>query len=145
MKSAGWHGRHTLPSTSFPRLGAYVVPQPCNLDGISMNIQEENSAHYFRVQSECEQTLVSSGQILYQAASWKLILQSSMLQRFTAESSLDLGALRKLNNKQRQVLMFLILLLKFLTHFPFLYLSSHCFLSQYSLFSLSTIPSFSSG
>ena len=34
------------------------MPQPCNLDGISMNIQEENSAHYFRVQSEREQTLV---------------------------------------------------------------------------------------
>ena len=44
---------------SFPRLVAYrVVPQPCNLDGISMNIQEENSALYFRVQSEREQTLV---------------------------------------------------------------------------------------
>ena len=34
------------------------MPQPCNLDGISMNIQEENSAHYFRVQSERKQTLV---------------------------------------------------------------------------------------
>ena len=32
-------------------------------------------------------SLVSSGQTLYQAASWRLILQSSMLQRFTAESS----------------------------------------------------------
>ena len=31
--------------------------QSCNLDGISMNIQEENSACY-RVQSEREQTLV---------------------------------------------------------------------------------------
>ena len=51
------HGRHTPPPTSFPRLVAYRVPQPCNLDGISMNIQEENSARYFRVQSECEQTL----------------------------------------------------------------------------------------
>ena len=29
-----------------------------DFDGISMNIQEENSAHYFRVQSEREQTLV---------------------------------------------------------------------------------------
>ena len=52
------HGRHMTPSTSFPRLVAYRVPQPCNLDGISMNIQEENSALYFRVQSEREQTLV---------------------------------------------------------------------------------------
>ena len=34
------------------------MPQPCILDGISMNIQEENSAHYFRVESESEQTLV---------------------------------------------------------------------------------------
>ena len=33
------------------------VPQPCNLDGNSMNIQEENSAHYFRLQSERELTL----------------------------------------------------------------------------------------
>ena len=39
---------------------AYRVPQPCNLDGISMNIQEENSARYFRVQSEREQTLVTN-------------------------------------------------------------------------------------
>ena len=51
-------GRHTPPPTSFPRLVAYREPQPCNLDGISMNIQEENSARYFRVQSEREQTLV---------------------------------------------------------------------------------------
>ena len=36
------------------------MPQPCNLDGISMNIQEENSAHYFRVQSEREQTFSSN-------------------------------------------------------------------------------------
>ena len=32
--------------------------QTGNLDGISMNIQEENSAHYFRVQSEREQTFL---------------------------------------------------------------------------------------
>ena len=60
--------------------------------------------------------IVSSGQTLYQATSWRLILQSSMLQRFTVESSRELSALRKLNNKQRQVSMFL---LKFLIHFPF--------------------------
>ena len=47
------------PSTSSPRLGACQVPQPCKLDGISMNIQQENSACYFRVQSEREQTSVS--------------------------------------------------------------------------------------
>ena len=60
--------------------------------------------------------IVSSGQTLYQAASWRLILQSSLLQRFTAESSRELSALRKLNNKQRQVSMFLF---KFLIQFPF--------------------------
>ena len=64
-------------------------------------------------------SLVSSGQTLYQAASWRVILQSSMLQRFTAESSRELSALRKLNNKQRQVSMFLILLFKLLTQLPF--------------------------
>ena len=74
--------------------------------------------------------LVSSGQTLYQAASWRLILQSSLLQRFTAESSRELSALRKLNNKQRQVSMFLILLFKLLTQFPFV--SSLCSLSQSS-------------
>ena len=64
-------------------------------------------------------SLVSSGQTLYQAVSWRLILQSSMLQRFTAESSQELSALWKLNNKQRQVSMFLILLFKLLTKLPF--------------------------
>ena len=81
---------------------------------------------------------VSSGQTLYQAASWRLILQSSMLQLFTAESRRELCALRKLNNKQRQVSLFLILLFKLLTQLPFVYF----------LFSLlpysSPIPSFSS-
>ena len=38
------------------RYEACQVPQPCNLDGISMNIQKENSACYFQVQSEHEQT-----------------------------------------------------------------------------------------
>ena len=85
-------------------------------------------------------SLVSLGQTLCQAASWRLILQSSMLQRFTAESSRELSALRKLNNKQRQVSMFLILLFKLLTQLPFV---SFLF-SLSSLFSLSPIPSFSS-
>ena len=44
------------------------------------------------------------------------ILQSSLLQRFTSESNRELSALRKLNNKQRQVSMFLF---KLLTQFPF--------------------------
>ena len=86
-------------------------------------------------------SLVSSGQTLYQAPSWRLILQSSMLQRFTAESSRELSALRKLNNKRRQVPMFLILFFKLA---PFCLFSSLCILSQSSLFSLSPIPSFSS-
>ena len=70
-----------------------------------------------------------------------LILQSSMLQHFTAESSRELSALRKLNNKQRQVSMFLILLFKLLTQLHFLF---SLLPSQSSLFSLSPIPSFSS-
>ena len=60
--------------------------------------------------------IVSSGETLYQAASWRLILQSSMLQHFTAESSRELSALRKLNNKQRQLSIFLF---KFLIQLPF--------------------------
>ena len=71
--------------------------------------------------------IVSSGQTL-QATSWRLILQSSLLQRFTAESSRELSALRKLNNKQRQVSMFLF---KFLIQFPFV-----SFLSTISILSL---------
>ena len=46
----------------FPAIRSIPGAQPCNLDGISMEflcIQEENSAHYFRVQSEREQTLVT--------------------------------------------------------------------------------------
>ena len=72
--------------------------------------------------------VVSSGQTLYQAASWRLILRirSSMLQCFTAElycrmSSRELSALRKLNNKQRQVSMFLIQLLTQLPFVSFLF------------------------
>ena len=83
-------------------------------------------------------SLVSSGQTVYQAASWRLILQSSMLQRFTAESSRELSALRKLNNKQRQVSMFLILLFKLLTQLPFVsFLFS---LLPFSILSLLPLP-----
>ena len=69
----------------------------------------------------------------------------SLLQRFTAESSLELmsleeyrSALRKLNNKQRQVVMFLLLLFKLSSQLPFPSFSflSNCSLSQSSLFSL---------
>ena len=90
----------------------------------------------------------SSGQTLYQAASWILILQSSLLQRFTVESSRELSALRKLNNKQRQVSMFLILLFKLLAQFPFVSFLSISILSLllFSILSLLplTIPTFSS-
>ena len=41
---------------------------PCKLDGISMNIQEENSARYFRVLSEREQTS-GTGNVLRMVAS----------------------------------------------------------------------------
>ena len=70
-------------------------------------------------------SLVSTGQTLYQAA--QLETNTSLLQRFTAEPICwELrSALRKLNNKQRQVLMFLLV--------PF-----NCHLSSLlSLFSLS--------
>ena len=77
-------------------------------------------------------SLVSSGQTLYQAASWRLILPSSMLQHFTAESSRELSALRKLNNQQRQVSMFLILLFKLLTQLPFVSFLFSLLLSQSS-------------
>ena len=43
----------------FPAFSSIPGAATMHLDGISMNIQEENSALYFRVQSEREQTLVS--------------------------------------------------------------------------------------
>ena len=82
----------------------------------------------------------SSGQTLYQAVSWRLILQSSMLQRFTAESSRECSALRNLNNKQRQVSMFLILLFKLLTQFPFVSFLSISILSLLPVSILSLLP-----
>ena len=84
-------------------------------------------------------SLVSSGQTLYQAASWRLILQSSLLQRFTAESSRELKALRKLSNRQRQVSMFLILLFNLLTQFPFVSFLSISILSLLP-FSIHSLP-----
>ena len=89
-----------------------------------------------------------------------LQVNTSLLQRFTALSSRELmsleeccSALRKLNNKQRQVVMFL-LLFKLSSHLPcpFLFFSILSLLPfSISLFSLSsfllaslTIPSFSS-
>ena len=80
--------------------------------------------------------IVSSGQTLYQATSWRLILQSSLLHRFTVESSRELSALRKLNNKLRQVSMFL---LKFLIQFPFLSISILSLLT-FSILSLLPLP-----
>ena len=79
--------------------------------------------------------IVSSGQTLYPATSWRLILQSSLLQR----SSRELSALRKLNNKQRLVSMFL---LKFLNQFPFVSFLSISILSllPFSILSLLPLP-----
>ena len=63
-------------------------------------------------------------------------------------SSRELCALRKLNNKQRQVSMFLILLFKLLTQFPFVSFLSISILSllPFSILSLLPLPhpSFSS-
>ena len=80
--------------------------------------------------------IVSSGQTLYQAVSWRQILQ---LQHFTAESNWELSALRKLNNKQKQVSMFLF---KFLTQFPFVSFLSISILSllPFSILSLLPLP-----
>ena len=90
------------------------------------------------------------GQTLYRAT--PLETNTSLLQHFSAESSRELmsleeyrsALLRKLNNKQRQVVMF-ILLFNFLSQLPFvsfssLSLTSLCSLSQSSLFSLSSFP-----
>ena len=85
-----------------------------------------------------------SGQTLYHK-SWRLILQSSLLQRFTAESSQGTQCLEE---AEQQAEASVDVLLKFLIHFPFvsfsLSLSSLYSLSQSSHFSLSPIPSFSS-
>ena len=61
MSNVEWafpHGQPT-PSRLSRQVGAYRLPQSCNLEGMSMNIQLKNSAHHFCIQSECEQTLVS--------------------------------------------------------------------------------------
>ena len=79
-------------------------------------------------------SLVSSGQT--KPLRWRIF--TSLLQRFTAESSRELmsseeycSALRKLNNKQRQVVMFLLLLLfKLSSQFTIPSLSSDQFLSS---------------
>ena len=82
-------------------------------------------------------SLVSSGQTLYQAASWRLM--TSKFTAAAAESSLELSALRKLNNKQRQVSMFLF---KFLAQFPFVSFLSISILSllPFSILSLLPLP-----
>ena len=60
--------RHVASSTMIPKnwrdflrvdVSAYRLPQSCNLGGMSMNIQQKNSAHHFCMQSEREQTLDS--------------------------------------------------------------------------------------
>ena len=84
---------------------------------------------------------------------WRLILHcySALLQNLDGNSCLGgvLSALRKLNNRKRQVVMFLLLLFKLSSQFPFV---SFSFLSISILSllpflispSLSTIPSFPS-
>ena len=65
---------------------------------------------------------------------------SALLQNLSRE----LSALRKLNNKQRQVSMFLILLFKLLTQFLFVSFLSISILSLLPFSILSLLPSFSS-
>ena len=93
----------------------------------------------------CHTPLPHSGSILHSFFRPDPLPSRELETTCTAESSRELSALRKLNNKQRQVMMFL---LKFLIHFLLslfsLSLSSLYSLSQSSLFSLSPIPSFSS-
>ena len=43
----------------FPAFSSVQGAATMQFSGISMNIQEENSAHYLRVQNEREQTLIS--------------------------------------------------------------------------------------
>ena len=85
--------------------------------------------------------LVSTGQTLYQAAPLETntILLSSLLQNLVGNSE-KRSALRKLNNKQRQVSMFLILLLKLLTQFPFVSFLSISILSLLPFSILSLVP-----
>ena len=73
-------------------------------------------------------SLVPSGQILYQLR-WRLILHccSTLLQKPSQElmSSEEYHSiLRKLNNKQRQVVMFLLLLFRLSSQFPFVFVFS---------------------
>ena len=74
---------------------------------------------------------------------WRIF---TLLQRFTAESSRELmsseeyrSALRKLNNKQRQVVMFLLLLFKLSSQFSFVSFS-FLSISILSLLPLSLLP-----
>ena len=87
-------------------------------------------------------SLVSSGQTLYQAASWRLILKVQCCSALLQNLSRELSALRKLKNKQRQGSMFLILLFKLLTQFPFVSILSIYILSllPFSILSLLPLP-----
>ena len=78
-----------------------------------------------------------AGRTLYQAA--LLETNTSLLLRFTACIQGVSQCLMKLNNKQRQVVIFLLLLVKLLSHFPFVSFSfiSICILS---LLSFSILP-----
>ena len=71
---------------------------------------------------------------------WKLSFSTSLLQRFTAESSQELRRNAPWGNKQRQVLMFLFLLFKLLTQFPFVSFLSISILSLLPFSVLSLLP-----
>ena len=103
-------------------------------------------------------SLVSLEQTLYQAAPLETntSLLSALLHNLVGNSCLR-RTLRKLNNKQRQVVMFLLILFKLSSQFPFVSFSflsiSILSLLPFSILSLlpflispslSTIPSFSS-
>ena len=50
---------HALSGLS-RHVSAYWIPQSCNLGGMFLNIQRKKLRPHFRMQSECEQTLVST-------------------------------------------------------------------------------------
>ena len=93
-------------------------------------------------------SLVSRARPFTKPLCWRLILHSCsvLVQNLVGNSSSEeyCSALRKLNDKQRQVVMFLLFnchLNSLMSLFLFsLSLSSLCSLSQWSLFSLSSFP-----
>ena len=58
MPLPNWSSTALVAHTSLNVIPSTPLAQSCTLDGISMNIQEENPAYYFRVRSEREQSRV---------------------------------------------------------------------------------------